>query len=135
MVEPVDKWVEKRHRFRRLKGCLAGCYYTIFFMFFRKALLKEMLRAFAEYFPNFQSVGGVEIIQATEKYYYFWVKYNERNYWIDHPPYQVLAYSRRLNRVMLPHTRLDKMFNKRRSAIIPQIDPKDYPTRKSVSVR
>ena len=133
MVEPVDKWVVKRPRFRRLKGCWAGCYYTLFFMFFRKTLLKEMLREFVEFFPNFQPVGGVEIIHATKKYYYFWILYNERNYWIDHPPYQVLAYSRRLNRVMLPNTRLDKLFNKPRSAIIPQIDPKDYPTRKNVS--
>ena len=111
-----------------------GCYYSLYLLFFGKTVRMELLRSFAEYFPSFRPVGGVEVIYATEKYYYCSLFYNERNYSIDHPPYQVLAYSRRWNRVMLPHTRLDKLFNKPRSAIIPQIDPRDYPTRTRVSI-
>ena len=119
---------------KKKSRCFLSEEYTLYFLFFHTSICKEVLSAFVEYFPNFQPAGiaGIVVDFRTPKYLYFSVKYNPPGLLYDSPPYQILAYSRRSKRVMPPHTRLDKIFQKRNKTFDRQIDPKDYPQGKQV---
>jgi len=113
---------------KKRSKCFFSEEFTFYFQFFRASICEEVLKDFVAYFPNFQPVGigGIVVRMRTPKYYYFSVKYNPPGVWIESPPYQILAYSRRLKRVVPPHRRLDTLFQKHNKTFERQIDPKDY---------